>query len=125
MVRVLNIQIFVSHFSSFPFLILSYVYKDSLEGNLLPDRGPVLVQGRWTEIVIVDRPLSKETQGERRARIINQEFYPRVLGLKNLSHRSRIDETASHTIIICIHVYILYVEVGSALLFHSTHFSLL
>lgn len=56
MVRVLNIQIFVSHFSSFPFLILSYVYKDSLEGNLLPDRGPVLVQGRWTEIVIVDRP---------------------------------------------------------------------
>lgn len=75
MVRVLNIQIFVSHFSSFPFLILSYVYKDSLEGNLLPDRGPVLVQGRWTEIVIVDRPAF---EGNTR-RKESTDYQPRIL----------------------------------------------
>lgn len=48
-----------------------FLFFPTLQRSLeecLPGRGPVLVQGRWTEIVIEDRPLSNtEGQGERRA----------------------------------------------------------
>lgn len=92
----------------------------------MPDRGPVLVQGRWTEIVIDYSTTTFEHGGTRRKESATIAYYNQPGILPSFRIRIRvcftlesniIDEKTiiyvHNTINLYIYIHILYVEVGS------------